>query len=130
MKVLLPGKTTTYGPAVPDAHERHFVGPDAATGRALHVRPLQGPYFQLAFSPDGARLAAIDREEVKLWDVESGQELLLLRGAPQRSADNGFNPRLVWSADGRRLASSNWDASISVWNGDERQVFPAALGPK
>ncbi|MCI0380025.1 MAG: hypothetical protein L0215_20780 [Gemmataceae bacterium] len=124
------GKTTAYGPAVPDAHERHFVGPDAATGRALHVRPLQGPYFQLAFSPDGARLAAIDREEVKLWDVESGKELLLLRGAPQRSADNGFNPRLVWSADGRRLASSNWDASISVWNGDERQVFPAALGPK
>jgi hypothetical protein len=31
--------------------------------------------------------------------------------------DGGFNPTLAWSPDGRWLASSNWDGSISIWDG-------------
>ncbi len=99
---------------------------DAATGRPLHSRPLQGPWFRLAFSPDGRRLAAVDREEVKLWDVQAGQELLTLRGAPPRPNDGAFNPSLTWSPDGRRLAASNWDGSTSVWEGMEEPAGTAA----
>jgi hypothetical protein len=61
-------------------------------------------------------LAAVDRERVELWHVASGQELLLLRGAPPRSWDPGFSPKVAWSADGRRLAATNWDASVSLWD--------------
>jgi tetratricopeptide (TPR) repeat protein len=81
----------------------------------------------LAFSPNGRRLAGVDREQVRLWDVQAGQELLTLRGAPPRPADGGFNPALAWSPDGRRLAASNWDGSISVWEGlEEGPADPAA----
>jgi tetratricopeptide (TPR) repeat protein len=62
---------------------------------------------------------------VKVWHVESGQEVLILRGAPPRSWDPGFTPRLAWSPDGRRLAATNWDASVSVWDAADRDA-PAA----
>jgi WD40 repeat protein/serine/threonine protein kinase len=77
-----------------------------------------GVLCDLAFSRDGRRLAGISRDELKLWDVASGQELLALRGAPQRHRDPSFNPRLAFSPDGRLLAGSNWDESISVWESE------------
>jgi eukaryotic-like serine/threonine-protein kinase len=69
----------------------------------------------LCFSPDGRRLAGVSRDLVQLWDVEAGQEVLTLRGAPQRHWDEPFNPRVCFSPDGRRLAGTNWDESVSVW---------------
>jgi WD40 repeat protein len=95
---------------------------EAVTGRLLHDAPLQGPSQgagDLAFSPDGRLLAAVDRERVMVWHVASGQELMLLRGAPPHSWDPGFSPKVAWSADGRRLAATNWDASVSLWDADD-----------
>jgi len=90
---------------------------EAATGRILHHNKVSAIPFKLAFSPDDQRLAIVDREMVSTWDTRSGQQVLILRGAPQRPFDGGFNPTLAWSPDGRFLASSNWDASVSVWDG-------------
>ena len=91
---------------------------DAATGQPVHDRPLEGMpgIGDLAFSPDGKALAAVNRDRVQVWDLASGQVLLYLRGAPQRTTDNGFNPRLVWSADGTRLAASCWDRTVAVFD--------------
>jgi WD40 repeat protein len=100
---------------------------DAATGAPLHDRRLHGPPHRLAFSPDGRLLAAGDRDRVKVWEVQTGQELLTLRGAPPRTVDGGFNPPLAWSPDGRRLAAGNWLGDISVWDATER---PAAAPAK
>jgi WD40 repeat protein len=77
-----------------------------------------GVICDLAFSHDDKRLAGINRDGVKLWDVRTGQEVLTLRGAPQRHRDPPFNARLAFSPDGRRLAGSNWDESISVWEAE------------
>ncbi|MBY0522683.1 MAG: protein kinase [Gemmataceae bacterium] len=88
---------------------------------------LTAPTFvcDLTFNPDGGRLAGIGRDMTKLWDAETGQEVMTLRGAPQRHYDPAFNPRLIFSPDGKRLAGTNWDESISVWEGDAQGGPPA-----
>jgi WD40 repeat protein len=75
-----------------------------------HSLPAPAFLCDLAFSPDGHRLAGIAR------DVGTGQEVLTLRGAPQRHWDPAFNPRVVFSPDGKRLVGTNWDESISMWD--------------
>jgi WD40 repeat protein/tRNA A-37 threonylcarbamoyl transferase component Bud32 len=97
------------------------------SGRPLYRHPPRGliNVQDLAFSPDGRLLATLNREQVRVWDVAAGQEVLVLRGAPPRSRDWGFNPRLAWSADGTRLAASNWDHSVSVWEAPAKQPSAA-----
>ena len=87
------------------------------SGRQTPWHTLSAPSLicDLAFSLQGRRLAAASRDMVKLWDIDSGNEVLTLRGAPQRSADPPFNARLAFSPDGLQLAGSNWDESISIW---------------
>jgi WD40 repeat protein/serine/threonine protein kinase len=77
------------------------------------------PYLgDLAFSPDGRRLVGISRDLLRVWEVSSGQDILSLRGAPQRHWDPAFNPRVLFSPDGKRLVGTNWDESISLWSAD------------
>lgn len=89
---------------------------DATTGAILHTGAMSHVPFRMAFSPDSRRLATVDREVVRLFDGIGERDLGTLRGSPSRSMDGGFNPYLAWSPDGRWLASSNWDSSISVWD--------------
>ncbi|MFO0844117.1 MAG: hypothetical protein U0797_17235 [Gemmataceae bacterium] len=91
---------------------------ETATGRRLHEEPLRGPagVEGLAFRPDGRLLAGVNRNEVTIWDLREGLEVIRLRGAPPRPSDGGFSPRVAWSGDGRRLAASNWDQSVTVWD--------------
>jgi WD40 repeat protein len=92
---------------------------DLGKARPRVVAELEAPEMMcwLAYSPaaNGRRLAGISRDSVWLWDMETRHEVLNLRGAPQRYWDPPFNPRLAYSPDGTRLAGTNWDESISVW---------------
>ncbi len=90
----------------------------SSKGNRQPVRRLPAPtqLADLTFSPDGKRLVGVNRDLVKMWDVESGLEVLTLRGAPQRYGDPPFNARIIFHPSGRRLAAANWNESISVWD--------------
>jgi WD40 repeat protein len=84
--------------------------------KPLHALPAPGLLCDLAFSPDGKRLAGASRDLIRMWDAETGVEVLTLRGASQRYRDPPFNARVVFHRDGTRLAGTNWNESISVWD--------------
>src|SRR5262249_60828522 len=89
----------------------------ALATRVLYGAPAPRVLLEVAFSPDGKRLAGISRDVIKLWDAEAGRGILTLRGATQRYWDSPFNPRVAFSPDGAQLAGTNWDESFSLWDG-------------
>jgi WD40 repeat protein/serine/threonine protein kinase len=109
----------------------HVVVCDPATG--AEVRRLETarlgkgfsiPLISVAYSPDGARLAASTGNalapdnpgQIVLWDANTGKRLLVLRGHSAVVNSVAFSP------DGRRLASASWDMNrgafgeVKLWD--------------
>ena len=64
------------------------------------------------FSPDGTRLATASSDKTaKVWDAESGKELLTL-------SHSGFVNDVVFSLDGKRLATASSDQTAKVWDAE------------
>ncbi len=75
------------------------------------VRGHAGPVFFLDFSADGSKLATTGEDgSVRLWDAETGEELLTLVGHSAPSIGVDFSP------DGKRLATSSYDETAAVWD--------------
>ena len=70
----------------------------------------------VAFSPDGGRVATSSEDQtVRLWDVETGQEVLTLHG------HTDIVPTVAFSPDGNRLATAGADGVVLV-----REASPAS----
>jgi WD40 repeat protein len=90
---------------------------------------------RLAYSPDGKRLAsAFIEKAVRVWDTETGQEILTLKGHADWLRSVAFSP------DGQRLATTSEDKMVKVWDaqtgqeiftlkGHTRRAFSAAYSP-
>src|SRR6202042_1361527 len=67
----------------------------------------------VAFSPDGKHIAtASDDQTAKVWDAETGKELLTLRGHSDSVIGVAFSP------DGKRLATASADQTAKVWDAE------------
>ena len=75
----------------------------------------------MAFRPDGQRLATASKDNTaKVWEAQSGKELLTLRG------HSGSVFAVAFSPDGKRLATASADASVQVYALDLRDLINLA----
>ena len=87
-----------------------LVLPSVQKVMVLACRNLGGP-SNVVFSPDGRLLASDNLEGIKLWKVETGQELaaLIISHAGPVSS-------VVFSPDGKLLASGSRDKTVKLWD--------------
>ncbi|CAD8142197.1 unnamed protein product [Paramecium pentaurelia] len=71
-----------------------------------HTRPV----LSVCFSPDGNTLASGSYQEVRLWDVKTGQQKAKLDG------HYGTVYSVCFSPNGNTLASGSLDYSIRLWD--------------
>ncbi len=69
----------------------------------------KGRINEIAYSPDGTRLAVATSIGVWIYDAQTGEELDLLTG------HTGF---VDFSMDGKILASGSWDYTIGLWDAE------------
>jgi eukaryotic-like serine/threonine-protein kinase len=105
-----------------DAGGREAVVWHLASGKtACTLRGHTGPVTALAFSPDGRRVASAGGDQdrtVKIWDSETGREVLTLPGLASIR-------RLAFCGDGRRLLGVAGDGTVKLWDASPR----TASGP-
>jgi WD40 repeat protein len=107
-----PKKEPRFGVAVWDLVARRQLFRLSGPVRAIQT---------VAFSPDGAQLAAAGQDQrIWMWDARTGSQLFVIDG------HNGYVKGLAFSPDGRMLVSSSWDHTIKFWdpsNGHELRTL-------
>jgi WD40 repeat protein len=97
---------------------------DANKGKNQHMfSGHDQPVCGVALSPDNARLVSVDcAGEVRLWDMAGGRHALTLPALANASAKaTWYRATVAFSPDGRRIARTNPDSSISIWDAEERR---------
>ncbi|MCZ8199622.1 WD40 repeat domain-containing protein [Microcystis sp. LE19-55.1A] len=75
------------------------------------------------FSPDGKTLVSSSGDNtIKLWNVETGQEIRTLKGHDRDVISVNFSP------DGKTLVSSSGDNTIKLWNVETGQEIRTLKG--
>ncbi|MGE3817954.1 MAG: protein kinase [Isosphaeraceae bacterium] len=92
---------------------------DTATGAVVHEIPGPEGVCCARFSPNGRRLALVGYDSrIYLCDARSGHRLLTLDGGKSQVGTVGFTARVLFSPDGRRIATNDWQGRITIWQAD------------
>ncbi len=92
-----------------DGKDQTLVVCDAQTGRRIaSLKEYLSPAVAATFSPDGRRLAAVSGDGVRVWNLETGNEVLSLQGMMS----------VAFSPDGRWLAAAALDGNVRIWSVD------------
>jgi len=85
--------------------------------RDAHIRGTLVILLSVSFSPDGKWIASAgsyperkDPSEIVIWDAQTGQERLTLKGHSESVHSVSFSP------DGKRIVSGGSDKTIKVWD--------------
>jgi len=70
----------------------------------------------VSFSPDGKRIVSGSWDKtLKVWDAQTGQETLTLKGHSNTVNSVSFSP------DGKRIVSGSYDNTLKVWDAQTGQ---------
>lgn len=87
---------------------------NAKEGELIETRHVhEGRFNGLAFSPDGKQIATA-RSHVRIWDVESGEQL-----AEFRDPEGAIIGDIAFSPDGKFVAVAGFDTTLEVWDATE-----------
>lgn len=91
----------------------------------LHLLTNHGNWVCfVAFSPDGTRLVTAGGDTTaRVWDVESGEELLVLRGHT-----SGLVRTAQFSPDGAFIVTAGEDGRALVWDAATGEMRQALAG--
>jgi eukaryotic-like serine/threonine-protein kinase len=111
---------------------------NAETGQEiLSLQGHTGLVFSVAFSPDGKRILTgrgdpnsdrpgeakvRDPGKTKLWDAETGKEVLFLEGHTQRVNSVAFSP------DGERILTGSMDRTAKLWDAKTGKEILSLVG--
>jgi WD40 repeat protein len=95
---------------------------DLESDRVLHtLSGLRGPVYNISFSEDGSRVAAVvnepdDAPQLAIWDVESGDLVAAFGGHTNQVTG------IALRADGSLLASTSADGTLKLWDEQGREA--------
>ncbi|MCA9067914.1 MAG: PD40 domain-containing protein, partial [Planctomycetaceae bacterium] len=97
---------------------------DLASQKMKAMIRIPGHLFELAFSPDGSKLALLDTNELALYNTETGEKDRTIKDNWVR---NTAQQLVAWSPDGKLIAAAA-DQSLQIWDaktGERVDQFPA-----
>jgi WD40 repeat protein len=115
------GRRLAYGTTYPDSAIYLW---DLDARRCIaRMTGHQNTIWNLAFSPDGHRLASASQDQmVRLWDGGTGALVATLKGHSRPVMELTFN------RDGRYLATGSIDQTVLLWDGSTGEFLLALRG--
>ncbi|MFV2065672.1 MAG: protein kinase [Pirellulales bacterium] len=121
---------TAEGDRVYCADKRRTIWQWKRTGELLRTtKGGESAFAKVELGPNCQTVATLDeKQEFKLWDVESGRLLLVLTPDPQIDRINRAQS-WAWSSDGRWIATGDWQAKIQLWSTADGKAGPIFAAP-